>query len=61
MVENKFSAAYRALMPLANNPHNRSVDNPAATLLEEIEKKLPSAEKSEAATAEKKPVETTKP
>jgi tetratricopeptide (TPR) repeat protein len=47
--------AYRTLMPLANDPHNRSDDNPAIALLAEIKQKL------EAQIAEKKAAEETKP
>jgi tetratricopeptide (TPR) repeat protein len=47
--EENYGQAYRTLMPLANDPHNRSEDNPAITLLAEIKLKW------EAAIAEKKP------
>jgi tetratricopeptide (TPR) repeat protein len=45
--EKKNALAYRTLMPLANDPHNRSEDNPAIALLAEIRQKL------EATVAEK--------
>jgi tetratricopeptide (TPR) repeat protein len=38
--EEKYAIAYRTLMPLANDPHNRSDDNPAIKLLAEIQQKL---------------------
>ncbi len=37
--EEAYSTAYRMLMPLANDPHNRSEDNPAIALLDEIKQK----------------------
>jgi tetratricopeptide (TPR) repeat protein len=40
--EEKWGLAYRKLMPLANDPHNRSEDNPAAKLLAVIQQKLDS-------------------
>jgi hypothetical protein len=55
--EESYYLAYRTLMPLANDPHNRSDDNPAIALLAEIKGKW------EAAIAAKKPatdVPTTK-
>lgn len=40
MVEDEdYAVAYRTLMPLANDPHNRSDDNPAISLLAEIKAK----------------------
>jgi tetratricopeptide (TPR) repeat protein len=38
--ENSNALAYRTLMPLANDPHNRSDDNPAIALLAEIKQKI---------------------
>lgn len=46
--EDSIALAYRTLMPLANDPHNRSKDNPAIVLLAEIKQKI------EAKIAEKK-------
>ena len=40
MEENSNGLAYRTLMPLANDPHNRSEDNPAIALLAEIKQKI---------------------
>lgn len=37
--EEHYSAAYRTLMPLANDPHNRGEDNPAIALLADIKQK----------------------
>jgi tetratricopeptide (TPR) repeat protein len=37
--EESYSIAYRTLMPLANDPHNRSEKNPAIALLAEIKQK----------------------
>jgi hypothetical protein len=37
--EEAYSAAYRTLMPLANDPHNRGEDNPAIALLADIKQK----------------------
>jgi tetratricopeptide (TPR) repeat protein len=45
-----WAAAYRVLMPLANDPHNRGEDNPAIPLLAELKEK---------ALAEKKPDNST--
>lgn len=39
MDDENFGTAYRTLMPLANDPHNRSEDNPAIPLLAEIKEK----------------------
>jgi tetratricopeptide (TPR) repeat protein len=52
--EKQYGLAYRTLMPLANDPHNRSDDNPAIALLAEIKQKW------EAATAEKKAADEAK-
>lgn len=50
MVDDKeWAAAYRVLMPLANDPHNRSADNPAAKLLAELKAKIEPAEKASGA------------
>ena len=38
--EESYPAAYRTLMPLANDPHNRGEDNPAIALLAEIKTKF---------------------
>lgn len=40
MNEESYALAYRTLMPLANDPHNRSEDNPAVVLLAEIKQKI---------------------
>lgn len=40
MAEKSYRLAYRTLMPLANDPHNRSDDNPAIALLAEIKQKI---------------------
>lgn len=37
--EQAYGGAYRTLMPLANDPHNRGEDNPAIALLAEIKQK----------------------
>lgn len=37
--EKSYPAAYRTLMPLANDPHNRGEDNPAAALMADIKQK----------------------
>lgn len=37
--EEAYGAAYRTLMPLANDPHNRNEDNPAIALLADIKLK----------------------
>lgn len=37
--EESYPAAHRALMPLANDPHNRGEDNPAIALMAEIKAK----------------------
>lgn len=37
--EEAYGAAYRTLMPLANDPHNRGEDNPAIALLADIKQK----------------------
>lgn len=37
--DENFGGAYRTLMPLANDPHNRSENNPAIPLLAEIKEK----------------------
>ncbi|MFN3620212.1 hypothetical protein [Sphingorhabdus sp.] len=39
MDEKKYAVAYRTLMPLANDPHNQSDDNPAVALLAQIKGK----------------------
>ena len=62
MSEKKNALAYRTLMPLANDPHNRSDDNPAIGLLAEIKQKVEAevAEKQasdEATTAEAQPAD----
>ena len=61
MRENSNILAYRTLMPLANDPHNRSEDNPAIALLAEIKQKIDAeaaqkqaGESSSATTAEAK-------
>lgn len=46
--EDSNALAYRTLMPLANDPHNRSDDNPAIALLAQIKQQI------EAQIAEKK-------
>jgi hypothetical protein len=43
--------AYRTLMPLANDPHNRNDENPAIKLLAELKEKA----EAKAKTAEEKP------
>ena len=48
MDEEKYSVAYRMLLPLANDPHNQGYDNPAAGLLVQIKAKL--EKKTDAAT-----------
>ncbi len=40
MKEDNYGSAYRTLMPLANDPHNRSDDNPAIALLADIKQKI---------------------
>jgi tetratricopeptide (TPR) repeat protein len=40
MNEDSNGLAYRTLMPLANDPHNRSDDNPAIALLTQIKQKI---------------------
>jgi hypothetical protein len=47
VAEEKYAIAYRMLMPLANDPHNRSDDNPAIKLLAQIQKKLEQQPKAE--------------
>ncbi|MEQ1551957.1 hypothetical protein [Sphingorhabdus sp.] len=47
MHEEAWSTAYRVLMPLANDPHNRSENNPAITKLAEIKAKLQPNQKTE--------------
>ena len=44
MNEEKWSLAYRELLPLANDPHNRGEDNPAIIMLAQIKEKLLEAE-----------------
>jgi tetratricopeptide (TPR) repeat protein len=56
--EEKYMLAHFTLLPLANDPHNRSEDNPALKLLAEVKKKiemqaLKSEGKPEKKTAEK--------
>ncbi|MGL5838836.1 MAG: hypothetical protein ACRCY3_10090 [Sphingorhabdus sp.] len=41
--EKHYGSAYRTLMPLANDPHNRGEDNPAITLLADIKEKWETA------------------
>ena len=36
VVEEEYATAYQTLLPLANDPHNRSDDNPAIKLLAQI-------------------------
>ena len=48
--EEAYAAAHRTLMPLANDPHNRSEDNPAIALLADIKQKW-DAKISEASAA----------
>jgi tetratricopeptide (TPR) repeat protein len=55
MSEQSYALAYRKLMPLANDPHNRSEDNPAIALLAEIKQKI------EAQIAEKKAADEAPP
>ena len=57
MHEEAWPAAYRVLMPLANDPHNRSENNPAITKLAEIKAKLQPNQKTETKT-ETTPSET---
>ena len=40
VAEEKYAIAYRILLPLANDPHTRSDDNPAIKLLAQIKQKL---------------------
>lgn len=57
--EKSYPIAYRTLMPLANDPHNRGEDNPAVTLLADIKEKW-EAQIAEAAAAKSAPPVTTK-
>jgi hypothetical protein len=41
--EQSYGSAYRTLMPLANDPHNRGENNPATALLAEIKEKWDAA------------------
>jgi Protein of unknown function (DUF1570) len=49
--EEAYSAAYRVLMPLANDPHNRGEDNPAIALLADIKQKWEARTAAEEAAA----------
>lgn len=49
--EESYPAAHRTLMPLANDPHNRSEDNPAIALLAEIKAKWEAKIAEEAASS----------
>jgi tetratricopeptide (TPR) repeat protein len=40
VAEEKYAIAYRILLPLANDPHNRNDDSPAIKLLTQIQQKL---------------------
>jgi hypothetical protein len=55
--EESYPAAHRALMPLANDPHNRGEDNPAIALMAEIKAKW-DAKLTEKATAQPKDTPT---
>ena len=48
--EENYAVAYRTLLPLANDPHNRSEDNPATALLAQIKQKW--EQKAKAAATE---------
>ncbi len=52
--EKSFSLAYRTLMPLANDPHNRGENNPAVALLADVKQKW-EAQAADAATAKAVP------
>lgn len=57
--EEKYAAAYRILLPLANDPHNRGDDNPATALLAQIKEKWEQKAKATATTnAPQTPVST---
>ncbi len=43
ITDKRFGAAYRTLMPLANDPHNRGADNPAVALLATIKQQADEA------------------
>lgn len=47
VAEEKYAIAYRILLPLANDPHNRSDDNPALELLAQIKQKWEKQAKAE--------------
>jgi len=47
IAEEKYVIAYRILLPLANDPHNRSDDNPALKLLAQIKEKWERRAKAE--------------
>lgn len=49
--EEKYAFAYRTLLPLANDPHNRSEDNPAIALLAQIKLKWEAEAKAAATDA----------
>jgi tetratricopeptide (TPR) repeat protein len=51
--EEDWAAAYRLLLPLANDPHNRSDENPAIALLAELKAKLDIARAAATARSEK--------
>ena len=51
VAEEKYAIAYRILLPLANDPHNRSEDNPAIALLAQIKQKWEEEAKITAAGA----------
>ena len=49
--EEAYGAAYRTLMPLANDPHNRGEENPAIALLADIKQKWEAKSEADKTTA----------
>lgn len=58
--EDRDGLAYRTLMPLANDPHNRSEDNPAVALLAAIKLKFEAKIADESAANDTQAAETEK-